>query len=163
MTDLQAAARQHLFGKVLADVAKEFGDEAELLPLLRKLGVRSMDVFGPDGEGTYGTATVAGGKPSARVVDEEALTGWVAHTHPDWMVLTIHPLRLRALLDGITRSGKVVDSLTSEEVPGVELAAGEPYVTIRKDPAAKDALRALLEQSGMLALPAAEQPHDGPA
>lgn len=90
----------------------------------------------PDGT-PIGTVTLAKGRTSARLADEDAYTTWVTKTHPD-QIETITTTRVRAdftdrILSAARQRGEPVDAETGEIVPGITITEGDPYPTVRLD------------------------------
>jgi hypothetical protein len=99
-----------------------------------------------------GSVTYAKGRVTARVVNPNALADWVADNFPDEVQPQVRPAFLTAILDASKRAGQPMTPDGTLDVPGVVVGASEPYLTVRPDPAATDALVEAVRANGLLAL-----------
>ena len=137
--------------KVLADQLK--GVRGELDEQARQVmepGDRATAKL-PSGE-RVGSVTLAQGRVTARVVDERAFTAWVAERFPSEVVRVVRESFAKAVLDAVRKHGGWLDEATGElvTVPGVTVAEGDPYPTVRLTQDAQQ-LVARAWQSGELA------------
>lgn len=122
--------------KTLADV---IGDElktvkAEMTAELAASGATQAAALLPDGT-KVGTSSLSVPKPTARVVDEAAFTGWVAEHAPAETVVTVREAYRKSLLAKLAAAGaaEVADPDTGEITPvrGVQITVGERTHTVR--------------------------------
>lgn len=153
MSEIKELARVAMASKVLADAAKAEGEtaRAELAERMASDGLERVRVLGDD-SADYGTVVLAAGRRVAAVTDEETFVKWVNSRYPGEVVLAVRPAFRRRLLDAATRAGIAVDTETGEVIPGVDITAGEPYLTARPSTEAKDRMRAALADNGLLSL-----------
>jgi citrate lyase gamma subunit len=161
MSELQDAARRAVGARMLADVAKEYGDEARAraLELMQADGIERVRVAGEDGI-NLGPAYLSASKATAKVVDERAFFSWVAQRYPTEIRQIVNEAWRRKFLDQVSANagdagGLPYDPDTAELVPGVEVRSGQPYVAVKPTEQAKQRMRDLLEHTGLLALPEA--------
>lgn len=134
-----AAARAVVF-QVLEQRAKELKDaaKAELAQL------QPGDTIGAQWDGQLlGKATKTAGRTKLVVTDEREFVNWVAGHHPTEIISQINPAFMRVLEQRARGVGSVIDGL-GEQVPGVELQSGDPYVSVRKSPDAPFVVAQLL-------------------
>lgn len=83
----------------------------------------------PDGT-KIGTITLCAGRTSAKIDDEDAYLEWVLTTHPEEIeqVVRVNPGFTARMLSFAKKSGTAVDPATGEEVPGITITTGDPYV-----------------------------------
>jgi hypothetical protein len=107
----------------------------------------------PDGT-ELGSVTLAKGKTTAHLSDEDVFLAWVLETHPDQVeqisITRVRPDFQDQILSFARKTGRTVDPATGEEVPGVQVVEGDPYPTTRLEPDAA-ALVAKAWQDGSLA------------
>jgi len=105
----------------------------------------------PSGE-KVGSVTLTQGRVSARVVDKDAFTRWVAERFPAEVVQVVRESFAKTVLDAVKRNGGWVDKATGElvQVPGVAVTEDDPYPSVRLT---KDAPQLIAEawQRGELA------------
>ncbi len=154
MSEMQELARRAAASKTVADEIRKIGDAAksELLGLMAEGGSERVRVSAEDGT-NFGTVTMTAGRASARVCDPQALVEWVARRHPEYVVQAVAEGFLDRLLAHAARVGDPVDE-QGELVPGVEVVTGQPYLTVRPTPAARERASRLLDS----ALPALGYP-----
>ncbi len=155
MSDLKGAARQAMAAQLLSSVITDEHKpvKAALLADMRDLGVERLRVVGDD-DADLGTVAVTAGRRGAKVTDERAFLAWVLERHPGEIVQVVRESFTRAVLDRATAAGDPVDPATGEVIPGVEIAAGDPYLTVRPAAEAKARMRDAVLKSGLLQLPA---------
>lgn len=153
MTDIQRAARELTAAKVLADVAKQRTAAAreQLTAHMRDTGTERVRVSGDDGR-DLGAVSLARGRLLARVCDEAAFMKWVADRYPTEVVTVVRPAFVQRLMAEATTLQDPVDRQTGEVIPGVELIRGEPYLTVRPTPEARERMQSLLSSAGLLEL-----------
>lgn len=111
-------------------------------------GTDRARVKGDDGD-DYGTVTYAQGKTAASVTDPAVFAAWVADRYPEAIVTTVDEAWRARLLAACTRSGEPVDPATGEEIPGVDVRRGAPYVSIRATDTAKDRMAEVIAEIGL--------------
>jgi hypothetical protein len=92
-----------------------------------------------------GTVTLANGAVRAAVADTEAYETWVRATHPEQIetvpeTTRINPAFTARLTSAAKKLGVAVDAETGEEVPGITVAAGEPYPMVKLTKGAREAV-----------------------
>lgn len=165
MADMQQAARTTMAAKLITDVVatEHKPAKADLLALMVDAGVERVRVADDTGA-NLGAVSLARGGAKARVTDPVAFAAWVAARYPDELMQVVRPAFMGKVLDAATAASAPVDVATGEVVPGVDIVAGEPYVTVRPTADAKERMRETLLSSGLLQLPATAQvPDGGPA
>lgn len=155
MGDMKAAARTAMAAKLIADVVKIEHDpvKSDLLTSMLDADVERVGVVDDDGA-KLGAVSVGQRKPAAKVVDSVAFTAWVAREYPGEMVQSVRDSFAAKLLAGATAANEPVDAATGVVMPGVEIVAGEPYLTVRPTAEAKDRMRDTIIASGLLQLTA---------
>jgi hypothetical protein len=145
-------ARALAVTSVIADAAKARKDElrADLADALDALGADSAKADLPDGT-TVAKASLIAGKARASVIDEDALTGWVAESAPTEVVFRVRESYRKHLLDRLEPGpdGTAVDPTTGEIVPGVRYSTSTPYVSLRFDRDGRDAVIDALRQGAV--------------
>jgi hypothetical protein len=154
MGDMKGAARTTMAAKLIADVvASEHKPvKSDLLGMMVDAGVERVRVADDDGL-NLGAVSLACGDPKAKVNDTAAFTAWVADRYPGELVQVVREAFAKKVLDGATAAGDPIDPATGEIIPGVEMVAGEPYVTVRPSTEARTRMRETLINSGLLSLP----------
>jgi hypothetical protein len=157
MDDMKSAARTTMAAKLIADVVKPEHDpvKADLLAAMLDGGVERVRVSDDDGL-SLGAVSLGQRKPAAKLSDPAAFTTWVAQRYPGELVSSVRDSFTSKLLACATAAGAAVDVATGEEIPGVEICAGEPYVTVRPTPEAKARMAEMLRASGLLQLTTGE-------
>lgn len=145
--ETRSAAARALVWQIVEQAAKARKDEAKAQ--LSTLEPGDSIAARLNGQ-PLGKATLTAGRARLVVTDEAALLSWLKQQHPTEVVESPNPAYLKALEARAKEVGGVIDN-AGEVVPGVELQAGEPYVSVRKD---KDAplLVAQMLSSGQIAL-----------
>lgn len=156
MGDIKGAARSAMAAQLISKLVADHGGtfKADLLRLMADLGAERIRVTDDDGT-DLGAVSVSPGRVSARVVDEKAFTAWVADRYPFEIVHAVGAAFARKLLDAAAGAGAAVDTATGEEIPGVEVSAGDPFLTVRPTADARARMRETLQSSGLLQLPSA--------
>jgi hypothetical protein len=154
VTGIQDAARTAMAAKLITDVvaAEHKPVKADLLDRMVDNGVERVRVVDVDGD-NLGAVTLNAGRKSAKVTDPAEFTAWVADRYPGEMVQAVRESFVKKLLDAATAENVPVDTATGEVIPGVEIVAGEPYLTVRPNDLARTRMRATLLASGLLQLP----------
>ncbi len=154
MSDMKGAARQAMAAQLLSSVitAECKPVKADLLASMLDSGVERVRVTDDNGI-NLGAVSITAGRKSARVVDDRAFLAWVADRYPQEVVSMVRESFTRMLLDAATAAGDPVDAKTGEVIPGVEISAGEPYLTVRPAADAKARMRDAVLKSGLLQLP----------
>ena len=148
---MKDTARRAIAATLITGLVKSEGDhyKAELLAAFNESGaerVRVTDVDGTD----LGSVSKSKGRISARVTDEAALLEWVKVNHPEHILRQVNATYRDQLLAVAKTGGDPIDPETGELVPGIEIFEGDPSVSARPTPEAKDRMRALLAGSGLL-------------
>jgi len=162
MSDLQAAARRVVAAKLIGDVLKEEAEQARrsTLELMDQLGVERVRVTDESGA-NLGAVTIAAGRVSVRVVDERAFVAWVARNYPSELVQVVRDSFKEKVFAAVKKHAEQGDPTAvgpdGEVVPGLEVVHGTPYVTARPTADARERMRELLTQSGVLALTSREE------
>lgn len=157
MSDLQAAARRVAAAKLIGDVLKEEADQARksTLELMDQLGVERVRVTDESGA-NLGAVTIAAGRVSVRVVDEQAFVAWVRRNHPSELVQVVRDSFREKVFASAKAKVEPGDSTAvgpdGEVVPGLEVVHGTPYVTARPTAEARERMRDLLRGSGLFEL-----------
>jgi hypothetical protein len=115
-----------------------------------------------------GTVTLAKGRTTATVTDAAAYEEWARNAHPEWVetvpeTTRINPDATARLTSAARQLGTAVDE-NGEAVPGITVAAGDPYPMVKL---AEDAREAVAEawqageltelMSGLLAIEGGEE------
>ncbi|OLT14487.1 hypothetical protein BJF79_49015 [Actinomadura sp. CNU-125] len=93
------------------------------------------------GDTKIGSITLAKGKTTAEVDDEDAFLEWVLVTHPGEVeqkfVVQVKPDFIDRMLAFARQTGSVVDPATGEVIPGLLVREGDPHpmVTLERDAA----------------------------
>lgn len=147
---LSDAAAEAVLWSILADVAKERKDAARAW-LTNRMGADAAAVKAIANGQNVGRANWVDGRETLAVTDAEKFTEYVAQHHPGELVVTVNTAFQKALLSNL----KIVDGQPIDAngvpVPGVQLRASAPYVSIRKTDEAKATVEQLLS-SGRLQL-----------
>ncbi len=157
MSDLQAAARRVVAAKLIGDVLREEADQARrsTLELMDQLGAERVRVTDESGA-NLGSVSVAAGRVSVRVVDEQAFVAWVAKNHPSELVQVVRDSFREKVFASAKAKAEPGDSTAvgpdGEVVPGLEVVHGTPYVTTRPTAEARERMRDLLRGSGLFEL-----------
>lgn len=154
MSDMKGAARTAMAAKLIADVVttEHKPVKAGLLGDMLDADVERVRVTDDDGT-NLGAVSVSAGRAKAKVYDERAFLAWVAERHPGEVVQVVRESFAKRLLDAATIAGDPVDPATGEVIPGVEVAVGDPYLTVRPAAGAVDRMRETLLATGLLQLP----------
>ena len=145
--DLRDAATRAVLWQIIEQAAKARKDEAKAELAQLEPG---DTVAGRWGDQMLGKATKTAGRTKLVVVDEEKLITWLQYNHPEEIVISPNPAYMRQIEERARSLGQPVDG-EGELVPGVELVAGEPYVSVRKQPDAPFVVAQLLS-AGRIAL-----------
>jgi hypothetical protein len=170
MTDIRSATRLVMATRLIGDVVKDETDAAKVLSreLMQQTGIERVRVNDEAGN-SLGTVSLTVGRVSARVTDEAAFTAWVQRNHPDETVTVVRDSFRKKVLDSATGKAEHGDPTAvgpdGEVLPGVEVVHGLPYIMVRPTVEARDRMRTMLANSGLLALasgatPAEEVPGD---
>jgi hypothetical protein len=92
------------------------------------------------------------GRQSVKVDDEQALLEWVKQNHPTEIVESVNAAYVKTFK---AVGGVVIDS-TGEPVPGMKVAEGDPYITVKAN-AETPFLIAQLMKSGLVSLDGAQE------
>jgi hypothetical protein len=124
-----------------ATVTKVLGDRVKAANAAAKDTVLATGAPGdrvtprlPDGTPLKGASvSIAEGRRNLVVVDERAFRAWVKAQHPTEVesIEQVRPSYLDSLRAGADESGPVFDPATGEEIPGLEVRNGAPYVSVR--------------------------------
>lgn len=127
--DLRDAATRAVVFQIVEQAAKARKDEARAE--LSRLEPGDTLAAKWDGQ-LLGKTTMTTGRTKLVVTDEGKLLEWLQKNHPTEIVITPNPAYLKALESTARDVGAVIDN-QGEIVPGVELAHGDPYVSVRKE------------------------------
>lgn len=136
MTPRDAALRTATL-RALADLVKEHADVARtdlqtvLVEIAELTGQPTVKAVLPDGT-AVATLTLAAGRATPKVVDEQAFLAWVAEKHPGEVEQRVRDSFRRRVLDDVEKTGEVP--------PGVEMVPGSPYVSCRFAPEGRAAV-----------------------
>jgi hypothetical protein len=142
MTDLHDAALRAGFWSQIAARASELKDKArEELRALPFGDSKAAKV----GDQILCKASWNKGRESINVTDSRALLEWVKQHHPTEIVESVNPAYVKTFkaVEGI-----VIDS-NGEPVPGMELKAAEPYISVRSEKEAPFLVAQLLSSGRM--------------
>ena len=157
MGDMKQAARSAMAAQLIAGIITDHHKplKADLLADMTDLGAERVRVTDDDGT-DLGSLSVSSGRVKAKVTDRRAFVEWVARQYPDELERAVREAFEKKLLDAATAAGDPVDASTGEVIPGVEVVAGEPYLTVRPTAEAKTRMRVQLQSSGLLQLAAGD-------
>jgi hypothetical protein len=142
---LSDIAAQAVVWALVSDVAKEHKDAARSR-LTGLMGADAAAVKAIANGTDVGRATWVEGKPKPMVVNPVQFAVFVAEHYPDELITTVNPAFQRALLSKVSVvDGTVIDS-HGVPVPGVEVRASDPYVSVRKSDAARATVESLLDR-----------------
>jgi hypothetical protein len=156
---MQGAVRLVMATRLVGDVVKEETDAAKVVAreLMTAAGAERVRVL--DQHGTnMGAVTLAAGRSSARVTDERAFGRWVEDRYPTEVERIVRDAFRRRLLAEAAKAGDPVDTATGEVIPGVVVEQGDPYIVARPTEDARDRMRTMLANSGLLALASGATP-----
>ncbi|WP_372663682.1 hypothetical protein [Amycolatopsis kentuckyensis] len=80
-----------------------------------------------------GKVTKAHGRVTAAVYSEPEFLAWVKQNYPDEVMTVVRPAFEHKILEATKKYNEAIDPNTGEEVPGVGLIAGNPYITYRAE------------------------------
>jgi hypothetical protein len=151
MGDMKASARTAMAAKLISDVvtAEHKPVKADLLGDMVDAGIERVRVTDDDGN-NLGAVSLASGRVTAKVFDERAFTAWVAERYPHQLMQVVREAFTKKLLGEAVSAGDPVDPSTGEEIPGVELVTGDPYLMVRPAAGAVEKMRETLLDSGLL-------------
>lgn len=163
MGDMQAAARLAMATKLIGDVVASENKAAKVVAeeSMQSSGAERVRVTDEAGN-NLGAVTLAGGRKTAKVTDQRAFAEWVAKKYPGETktVVTVNPAFEKKLLDAAKNADGPVDTSDGELIPGVEISEGDPYITVRPTDDARDRMRTMLANSGLLTLAAGPSADD---
>jgi hypothetical protein len=142
MTVLREQALRVAVLRALTDRIIEARDAArdELQATLADLGA---DRATAELDGTkVATLTLAGGKRTARVVDDREFLSWVREHRPGEVEQRVRDAYRSQLLAAASAAGAPVDPNTGELIPGVEVADGSPYIKTTFTPGGRERIAA---------------------
>lgn len=149
---IEDLARRAVVERVVADKVKasQADTKAALMDAM-DVGDRKVAHIG---DTAVGYVIVTKGRQTWRVSDPAALLAWVKANMPTEVIVTesVRESYVSALLAGAKAAGAPVDPRTGEMVPGLEVSEGDPYVSVRPNEAAEDAVLTAWGR-GELALP----------
>lgn len=164
-SDIRSASRLVMATRLIADVLKDETDAAKATTrdLMGHTGAERVRVTDEAGN-NLGTVTLTAGRVSARVVDEAAFLAYVQRNHPGETQAMVRDSFRKKLLDSATGKAEQGDPTAvgpdGEVLPGVEVVHGVSYVACRPTPEARDRMRTMLANSGLLALATGEAAGD---
>jgi hypothetical protein len=153
MGDMKAGGRTAMAAKLIADVvtAEHKPAKAGLLADMLDGGVERVGVTDDDGA-KLGAVSLTVRGPAPQVVDDRAFLAWVLKRYPDEIVQAVRASFTEKLLAGAKAVGEPIDPATGELIDGVDMVAGEPYLTVRPTAEAKERMRETILASGLLQL-----------
>ena len=93
------------------------------------------------GDTELGTVTLAKGRATSKVSDEDAFLAWVLENHPEHVeqiqITRVDPHYTERILAHARTAGVPVDVETGETVDGVTIAEGDDYPVVRLVPEAQ--------------------------
>ncbi|OCB57667.1 hypothetical protein A5677_17030 [Mycobacterium malmoense] len=150
-----AAAEATVWG-LIADVAEERKDAARAW-LANHMGPDAAAVKAIANGETIGRATWVEPKDSVTVTSEIQFYEYIRRKLPDALITTVNPAVRKAVLDNARIvDGQVIDR-DGEPIYGVEVRGSNPYVSVKKSPAAREVVEQLLD-GGRLSLDGITQP-----
>jgi hypothetical protein len=87
-----------------------------------------------------GKVTKAHGRLSAVVFSEQEFLAWVKERYPDEVMTIVRPAFEHKILESAKRCNETTDPATGDDVPGIGLVAGNPYITYRAERGAVDVI-----------------------
>lgn len=157
MNEVQPAARALLALRLVEAYVKDEIDGArfgarEAMATVGAERVRVTD----DRDANLGTVTLAVGRVTAKVTDEQAFLAWVRKNHPGELVETVRDSFRRKVLDEAVAKAEAGDPTAvgpdGEVLPGVEVVHGLPYLACRPTDEARRRMREVLSTSPLRAL-----------
>jgi hypothetical protein len=137
---IEDLARRAVVERVVADKVKasQADTKAALMDAM-EVGDRKVAKIG---DTSVGYVIITKGRQTWRVSDPAALLAWVKANMPTEVVVTesVRESYVTALLNGAKAAGAPVDPRTGEVVPGIEVAEGDPYASVRPNEAAEVAV-----------------------
>jgi hypothetical protein len=130
---------------------KARSERDELAEILENADVGAVPVRDADGV-QLGTASLVGGKPTAKVIDEGAFLGWVKANHPDQVREIVDLAYRNKLMKAAESAGVGVDPSTGELIPGVEVGESKQYARVTPNTEARERIKGLIHKSGLLQL-----------
>lgn len=131
LTDAEKLAALETYAKVLKPAAESL--RAKVTHDMGQMHVERVGAFLPDGT-KLASVGHSDGRKSAKVTDEAAALAWAEKNYPDEVqtVRVIRPAFLKKLLDvaGSLPVGPGLDPSTGQELPFIQVALGNPYVTV---------------------------------
>jgi hypothetical protein len=126
---LKVAVLATLADKVRAALADARTEQAEAM---KDVGADGVKVELDDGT-KVASISLASGRVTARVADEDDFMGWVTENHPDEIetVTRVKPGFADRLLTQAAGAGAPIDVTTGELIPGVGISVGAQYVSTR--------------------------------
>lgn len=153
---LSDAAAAAVVWALIADAAKENKDAARSW-LTERMGPELLAAKAIANGNDVGRVTWVEGKPKPVVTDAYAFLNFVARHYPTEIIRTVNPAFQKALLGNATVVDDALIDSNGVPIPGVEIRTPDPYVSVRKDPAARAVVESLLG-SGQLGLDGITQP-----
>lgn len=106
--------------------------EAEInLDLLSSLDEGDAKAATLDDGTRLGKVSVASGRQTPAVVNEQEFLTWVKNSYPSEITETVRESFRTKVLESAKTHGVAVDEKTGEVIPGVTLRVGNPYISFR--------------------------------
>jgi outer membrane receptor for Fe3+-dicitrate len=138
MSELEDIARRLIGEKAILDEAKVLHDQT------REAAASVLDPGDRKDLGELGMVYVTKPKGAWKIVDQAAMIEWLSEHAPQHLttrtVIDVSPLILRVMEDGQLPDEDGV----MQQVPGVELVAGRPTLTVKPGEQARSVARALV-------------------
>jgi hypothetical protein len=139
-------AKQVVAHKALKEFLAGHEDEAKEGLLVEMSKGDRIGVADDDGT-DLGTVTYSSGNRTPKVTNEAAFVAWVAANRPDEVIettrRTVRPAFVSLVLKW-TKDNGVAVTPEGEPIPGIELHAGNPYLTVKTTDEAKERTRIAL-------------------
>ena len=138
MSELEDIARRLIGEKAILDEAKVLHDQT------REAAASVLDPGDRKDLGELGMVYVTKPKGAWKIVDQAAMIEWLSEHAPQHLttrtVIDVSPLILRVMEDGQLPDEDGV----MQQVPGVELVAGRPTLTVKPGEQARSVARSLV-------------------
>ena len=138
MSEIESIARRLIGEKAILDEAKVLHDQT------REAAASVLDPGDRKDLGELGMVYVTKPKGAWKIVDQAALVEWLSEHAPQHLstrtIVEVSPLILRVMEDGQLPDEDGV----MQQVPGVELVAGHPTLTVKPGERARAVARALV-------------------
>lgn len=138
MSEIESIARRLIGEKAILDEAKVLHDQT------REAAASVLDPGDRKDLGELGMVYVTKPKAAWKIVDQAAMIEWLSEHAPQHLttrtVIEVSPLILRVMEDGQLPDEDGV----MQQVPGVELVAGRPTLTVKPGEQARSVARSIV-------------------